>query len=44
MRAILIYKLKLRFGRRAGGDPARPGKSAGLLGTDASLGAERRWL
>jgi len=43
MRVILIFKLKLRFGRRTGGD-ARPGKSAALLKTDAGLEAERRWL
>jgi hypothetical protein len=43
MRAILIFKLKLRVGRRARAD-APPGKSAGLLKADKGLGAERRWL
>jgi hypothetical protein len=43
MRAILIFKLKLRVGRRVGDDDA-VGKLAGTFRTDTGLGAERRWL
>ena len=43
MRAILIFKLKLRVGcRRKGGDAS--GKAAGILRTDTGLEVERRWL